>query len=73
MWTEIIRRKYEREGQRYASDLDEALVRSEIEAAGFQLIDHGDFLHVPADARDAPSHSAAQPVDIYALKFRKPG
>ena len=52
---------------------DEALVRSEIEAAGFKLIDHGDFLHVPGDARDAHSHSSAQPVDIYLLKFRKPG
>jgi predicted methyltransferase len=52
---------------------DEALVRSEIEAAGFKLIDQGDFLHVPGDARNTPSHSAAQPVDIYALKFRKPG
>jgi len=52
---------------------DEALVRSEIEAAGFKLIDHGDFLHVPGDARDAHSHSAAQPVDIYLLKFGKPG
>ena len=52
---------------------DEALVRSEIEAAGFKLVDHGDFLHVPGDARDTPSHSAAQPVDIYVLKFRKPG
>jgi len=51
---------------------DEALVRSEIEAAGFTLIDHGDFLRVPGDARDAHSHSAAQPVDIYVLKFRKP-
>ena len=52
---------------------DEALVTSEIEAAGFKLIDRGDFLHVPGDARDAPSHSSAQPVDIYMLKFRKPG
>src|SRR6516225_3491685 len=52
---------------------DEALVRSEIEAAGFKLIEHGDFLRVPGDTRDAPSHSSAQPVDIYALKFRKPG
>jgi hypothetical protein len=25
------------------------------------------------DARDAPSHSSAQPVNIYMLKFRKPG
>ena len=51
---------------------DEALVTAEIEAAGFQLTDHGDFLRVPGDARDTPSHSAAQPVDIYLLKFRKP-
>src|SRR6201981_3180695 len=46
---------------------DEALVTSEIEAAGFKLIDHGDFLRVSGDARDAPSHSSAQPVDIYVL------
>ena len=52
---------------------DEAPVRSEIEAAGFKLVDRGDFLQVPGDARDTPSHSAAQPVDIYLLKFRKPG
>ena len=52
---------------------DESLVRSEIEAAGFKLIDHGDFLYVAADTRDAHSHSSAQPVDIYVLKFRKPG
>ena len=52
---------------------DEALVRSEIEAAGFKLIDHGDFLRVAGDAKDAHSHSGAEPVDIYLLKFRKPG
>jgi len=51
---------------------DEAMATSEIEAAGFKLVDHGDFLRVPGDARDTPSHSAAQPVDIYVLKFRKP-
>jgi predicted methyltransferase len=52
---------------------DEALVRSEIEAAGFKLVGHGDFLRLPGDARDTPSHSSAQPVDIYLMKFRKPG
>jgi predicted methyltransferase len=52
---------------------DEALAASEIEAAGFKLIDHGEFLRVPRDARDTHSHSSAQPVDIYVLKFRKPG
>ena len=51
---------------------DEALVKSEIEAGGFKLIDQGDFLRIPEDTRDAHSHSAAQPVDIYVLKFRKP-
>jgi predicted methyltransferase len=51
---------------------DEALVTSEIEAAGFKLTGRGDFLRVPQDARDAPSHSAAQQVDVYVLKFRKP-
>jgi predicted methyltransferase len=52
---------------------DGSLVRSEIEAAGFKFVDQGDFLHVPDDARDEHSHSAAQPVDIHVLKFRKPG
>jgi predicted methyltransferase len=52
---------------------DEALVRSEIEAAGFKLIGHGDFLRVPGDARETHSHSSAQPTDIFVLKFRKPG
>jgi predicted methyltransferase len=52
---------------------DEALVTSEIEAAGFKLVDHGDFLRVPTDARETHSHSSALPVDIYVLKFRKPG
>ena len=52
---------------------DETLAASEIEAAGFKLAGRGDFLRVPADARDAHSHSAAEPVDIYVLRFRKPG
>ena len=51
---------------------DEALAASEIEAAWFKLTDRGDFLRVPADGRDAHSHSGAEPVDLYLLKFRKP-
>lgn len=51
---------------------DEALVTSEIEAAGFKLAERGDFLRVPADTRETHSHSAAQSVDIYMLKFQKP-
>lgn len=52
---------------------DESLVTSEIEAAGFKLVEHGDFLRVPSDTRETHSHSSAQPVDIYLLKFKKPG
>ena len=51
---------------------DETLVTPEIEAAGFKLIDHGDFLRVPG-TRDVHSHGGAEPVDLYLLKFRKPG
>ena len=50
---------------------DEAFVTSEIEAAGFKLVGHGDFLRHPDDARDTHSHSSAKPVDIYVLKFQK--
>jgi predicted methyltransferase len=52
---------------------DETLIAPEIEAAGFKLIDRGDFLRVPGDAREAHSHGGAAPVDIFLLKFRKPG
>lgn len=30
-------------------------------------------LRVPGDAREAHSHGGAEPVDIFLLKFRKPG
>jgi predicted methyltransferase len=49
---------------------DEALVRSEIEAAGFKLVGHGDFLRHPEDKRDTHSHFANN-VDGYVLKFQK--
>jgi len=50
---------------------DEALVRSEIEAAGFRLVGEGDFLRHPEDKRDTHSHMANH-VDAYVLKFQKP-
>src|SRR5439155_5902077 len=52
---------------------DQTLIAPEIEAAGFKLIDRGDFLRVPGDPRDVHSHGGAAPVDIFLLKFRKPG
>ena len=42
MWTEITRRKYEREGQRYASDLTNAewaLIEPQMPAAKRKLYD----------------------------------
>jgi predicted methyltransferase len=49
---------------------DEKLVTSEIEAAGFKLVGHGDFLRHPDDTRETHSHSA-KIVDGYVLKFQK--
>src|SRR6185437_5678756 len=49
---------------------DEALVTKEIEAAGFKLVGHGDFLRHPEDKRDTHSHVASN-VDGYVLKFQK--
>jgi predicted methyltransferase len=50
---------------------DEALVRSEIEAAGFKLMGEGDFLRHPEDKRETHSHFADH-VDAYVLRFQKP-
>ena len=48
MWTEITRRKYEREGQRYASDLTDA---------EWALI-------APRERRDRPAVRWARPADV---------
>lgn len=50
---------------------DEALARSEIEAAGFKFVAEGDFLRNPNDPRTEHSHSAGN-ADAYILKFQKP-
>jgi predicted methyltransferase len=51
---------------------DEALTRSEIEAAGFKFVEEGNFLRHPEDPRTAHSHSMSD-ADVYFLKFQKPG
>jgi predicted methyltransferase len=58
--------------------IDEANVRSEVEAAGFQLAAQGGFLRNPEDTRDwSPSPRAAGErrgtSDRFVLKFVKPG
>lgn len=52
--------------------IDEALVRKEVEAAGFQFLAAADFLRNPDDPRDATSARATFPVDRFVLKFVKP-
>jgi predicted methyltransferase len=52
--------------------IDEATLRQEIEAAGFKLVDEGNFLHHAEDPRDVPVFHPAVPVDEFVLKFQKP-
>lgn len=59
-------------GTRTVHRIEEAVVRNEVEAAGFRLVDEAGFMRNPEDARD--THWAKSPVrvDEFVLKFRKP-
>lgn len=52
--------------------IEEAFLRSEVEAAGFQLQAAGAFLRNPADPRDRETPEPAMPKDEFILKFVKP-
>jgi predicted methyltransferase len=52
--------------------IEEAVLRAEVEAAGFRLVAEGDFLRHPEDARNFPVNRPTGPVDEFVLKFRKP-
>ena len=52
--------------------IDEAIVRKELEAAGFKFVVEGDFWRVPGDTRDFSSNRPPSPVDAFVLKFQKP-
>lgn len=52
--------------------IDEALVRQEVEAAGFRFVAAADFLRNPDDPREATSSRATFRVDRFVLKFVKP-
>ena len=52
--------------------IEEAFLRKEVEAAGFQLVAQGTFLRNPNDPRDRETPEPAQPKDEFVLKFRKP-
>jgi len=52
--------------------VEDALVRKEVEAAGFKLVEEGGFLRNPNDPRDKSVFKPAQPNDEFVLKFVKP-
>ena len=52
--------------------VEEALVRKEVEAAGFRFVEEGGFLRNPTDPRDKSVFKPAQPNDEFVLKFVKP-
>jgi predicted methyltransferase len=52
--------------------VEEALVVREVEAAGFRLAGHGDFLRNPDDPRDRNTPEPPMPKDEFVLRFVKP-
>jgi predicted methyltransferase len=52
--------------------IDEALVRDEVQQAGFVLDGEATFLRNPSDTRDKPSTAAEQTSDKFLLRFVKP-
>ena len=52
--------------------IDEAIVRKELEAAGFKFVAEGDFWRVPGDTKDFSSLRPPAPVDGFVLKYQKP-
>jgi predicted methyltransferase len=52
--------------------IEESVVRSEVEAAGFKLVGEGDFWRHPEDTRDFTTQPPTKPADEFVLKFQKP-
>jgi predicted methyltransferase len=52
--------------------IEEAVVLDELQQAGFQLEQEGDFLHNPADPREQAFFNMKMPTDSFALRFVKP-
>jgi predicted methyltransferase len=52
--------------------LDENIEKSEIEAAGFKLVDEGNFLRNPNDTHDFVIFHSKIPIDSFVIKFQKP-
>jgi predicted methyltransferase len=52
--------------------IEEAFLREEVEAAGFKLLEEGNFLRNPNDPRDKNTPDPPQPKDEFVLKFVRP-
>ncbi len=52
--------------------IEEAFLRSEVEAAGFVLMAEDNFMRNPADPRDKNTPDPPQPKDEFVLKFVRP-
>jgi predicted methyltransferase len=52
--------------------IEEIVVRNELAAAGFKLLDSADFLRNPSDPRDVTVFKNTVPNDEFVLKFVKP-
>lgn len=52
--------------------IEESVVRQEVQAAGFRLVEEGIFLRNPDDPRDASVFKPRIPNDEFVLKFVKP-
>jgi predicted methyltransferase len=52
--------------------IEESFLRSEVEQAGFRLLEEGTFLRNPNDPRDHNTPDPPQPKDEFVLKFVKP-
>jgi predicted methyltransferase len=52
--------------------IEESIVRQEIEAAGFKLVEEANFLRNPEDPREAAVFRPQVPNDEFVLKYQKP-
>lgn len=52
--------------------IDEDFLKKEVEAAGFKLIDEGNFLRNPNDPHNFVIFRSKIPIDIFVVKFQKP-
>jgi len=52
--------------------IEESVVRQELEAAGFKLVEEANFLRNPEDPREAAVFKPQVPNDEFVLKYQKP-